>query len=50
MMIGERMFLVDMTSVNHVSSAVLRVFPSIQKQLKKASGEIVFFRNEHSGL
>jgi anti-anti-sigma factor len=40
---GEHVLLVDMTSVNYVSSAGLRVFLSIQKQLKKVGGEIVFF-------
>jgi anti-anti-sigma factor len=40
---GERVLLVDMASVNYVSSAGLRVFLSIQKQLKKVGGEIVLF-------
>jgi anti-anti-sigma factor len=40
---GEQVLLVDMTSVNYVSSAGLRVFLSIQKQLKKVGGEIIFF-------
>lgn len=40
---GERVLLIDMTSVNYVSSAGLRIFLSIQKQLKKVSGEIILF-------
>jgi anti-anti-sigma factor len=40
---GERVLIVDMISVSYVSSAGLRVFLSIQKQLKKVNGEIVFF-------
>jgi anti-anti-sigma factor len=38
---GHRALLVDMTSVNYVSSAGLRVFMSAQKELKKVRGEII---------
>ncbi len=38
---GERIFLVDMTSVHYVSSAGLRIFIAAQKELKKVGGEIV---------
>jgi anti-anti-sigma factor len=38
---GERVLLVDMGSVNYVSSAGIRVFLSTQKQLKKVGGEII---------
>ena len=34
---GERVLLVDMTAVNYVSSAGLRVFITTQKVLKKVS-------------
>jgi anti-anti-sigma factor len=40
---GERILLVDMTSVHYVSSAGLRIFISAQKELKKVGGEIIFF-------
>ncbi|WP_051409133.1 STAS domain-containing protein [Syntrophorhabdus aromaticivorans] len=39
---GERLLLVDMASVNYVSSAGLRVFLAAQKQLTKVGGEIIF--------
>jgi anti-anti-sigma factor len=38
---GERILLVDMTFVNYVSSAGLRIFISTQKELKKVQGEII---------
>ncbi len=38
---GERTLLVDMTSVNYVSSAGLRIFIFTQKELKKVGGEIL---------
>ena len=38
---GERIFIVDMASVNYVSSAGLRIFISTQKELKKVQGEII---------
>ncbi len=38
---GHRTLLVDMTSVNYVRSAGLRVFISVQKELKKVKGEII---------
>ena len=38
---GDRILLVDMTSVNYVSSAGLRIFISTQKELKKVQGEII---------
>ncbi|MBI5586034.1 MAG: STAS domain-containing protein [Deltaproteobacteria bacterium] len=37
---GERILLVDLTEVNYVSSAGLRTFILIQKELKKADGQI----------
>jgi len=40
---GERILLVDMTSVHYVSSAGLRIFISAQKELKKVGGEIILF-------
>jgi anti-anti-sigma factor len=39
---GKRVIVADMTGVNYVSSAGLRVFLSFQKELKKAGGEICF--------
>lgn len=39
---GMRTVLIDLSSVNYISSAGLRVFLTVQKQLVKASGEIVF--------
>lgn len=39
---GERRFVADMNKVAYVSSAGLRVFLSLQKQLKKIGGEIIF--------
>jgi anti-anti-sigma factor len=38
---GRRILLVDMAGVNYVSSAGLRVFISIQKELKKVRGEVI---------
>jgi anti-anti-sigma factor len=38
---GERTLLVDMTGVNYVSSAGLRVFIIAQKELKKVGGEVI---------
>jgi len=40
---GERILLVDMTSVHYVSSAGLRIFIGAQKELKKVGGEIILF-------
>lgn len=40
---GERILLVDMTSVHYVSSAGLRIFIGAQKELKKVGGEIVLY-------
>jgi len=39
---GIRTVLIDLSSVNYISSAGLRVFLTIQKQLVKAAGEIIF--------
>jgi anti-anti-sigma factor len=39
---GKRLIVADMTGVNYVSSAGLRVFITFQKELKKAGGEICF--------
>ena len=41
---GERMILVDFTSVNYISSAGLRLFLSVQKKLKTIGGEIVLLK------
>ncbi len=41
---GERLIIADLSEVNYVSSAGLRVFLGIQKQLKKAGGQIVLLR------
>lgn len=38
---GERTMVVDFTEVNYISSAGLRVFLSVQKQLKRVGGEII---------
>lgn len=40
---GDRVFLVDMTGVNYVSSAGLRIFLKAQKDLKKVGGEVLLF-------
>jgi len=42
-MAGKRLIVADMTEVSYVSSAGLRVFLSVQKELKKAGGEVCFF-------
>lgn len=42
-MAGKRLIVADMTGVSYVSSAGLRVFLSVQKELKKAGGEVCFF-------
>ena len=42
-MTGKRLLIADMTNVNYVSSAGLRIFISFQKELKKAGGEICLF-------
>jgi anti-anti-sigma factor len=39
---GQRVLIIDMTMVSYVSSAGLRVFLAIQKQLKKVEGEVIF--------
>jgi len=41
---GERVILVDFTSVNYVSSAGLRLLLSVQKKLKTIGGEIVLLK------
>ena len=41
---GERVILVNFGEVNYISSAGLRVFLNIQKQLKKVGGEIVLLK------
>jgi anti-anti-sigma factor len=41
LMQGERNLIVDFEKVNYISSAGLRVFLLVQKQLKQADGEIV---------
>ena len=38
---GNRSIVADLTDVNYISSAGLRVFLVVQKQLKKAGGEII---------
>ncbi len=40
---GERMILVDFAAVNYVSSAGLRLFLLVQKQLRSVGGELVLF-------
>ena len=40
---GERMILVDFAEVNYVSSAGLRLFLLVQKQLKSVGGELLLF-------
>jgi anti-anti-sigma factor len=39
---GKRLIVADMTAVSYVSSAGLRVFLSVQKELKKGGGEVCF--------
>lgn len=41
---GKRTIVADMTEVNYVSSAGLRVFLSFQKELRKAGGEVSFLK------
>lgn len=40
---GDRTILVDFSEVNYISSAGLRIFVGIQKNLKKIGGEVIFF-------
>ncbi len=40
---GERMILVDFTEVNYLSSAGLRLFLLVQKQLRSVGGELLLF-------
>ncbi len=41
---GERIIIADLAEVNYISSAGLRVFLGIQKQLKNVGGQIILFR------
>ena len=41
---GQRQIVANMEAVNYISSAGLRVFLVVQKQLKEVGGEIVLFR------
>jgi len=41
---GDRIIVADLAEVNYISSAGLRVFLGIQKQLKKVGGQIILFR------
>jgi anti-anti-sigma factor len=47
---GERVILVNFAEVNYISSAGLRVFLSVQKQLKRMGGEIVLLKPVSSVL
>ncbi|MHB8110429.1 MAG: STAS domain-containing protein [Syntrophorhabdaceae bacterium] len=47
-MAGKRIIIADLKDVNYVSSAGLRVFLSIQKELKKAGGQVCFFNTSPS--
>jgi anti-anti-sigma factor len=47
---GERIIIADLAEVNYISSAGLRVFLGIQKQLKKVGGQIILFRPARSVL
>ncbi len=40
---GERTIIADFTNVNYISSAGIRAFLAIQKQLKPVSGEIIIY-------
>ena len=41
---GERNLVANLEEVNYISSAGLRIFLGAQKQLKKAGGEIIFYK------
>jgi len=41
---GDRIIVADLAEVNYISSAGLRVFLGIQKQLNKVGGQIILFR------
>ena len=47
---GDRVILVNFAEVNYISSAGLRVFLSVQKQLKRVGGEIVLLKPVSSVL
>jgi anti-anti-sigma factor len=47
---GERVILVNFAEVHYISSAGLRVFLSVQKQLKRVGGEIVLLKPVSSVL
>lgn len=40
---GDRTLLIDFSEVNYISSAGLRIFVGMQKNLKKIGGEVIFY-------
>jgi anti-anti-sigma factor len=47
---GERIIIADLSGVDYISSAGLRVFLAIQKKLKKVGGHVILFRPVKSVL
>jgi anti-anti-sigma factor len=47
---GERVIVANLEEVNYISSAGLRIFLTVQKQLKKVGGELILYRLSGYGL